>query len=307
MKMRTFFSLIALCVLTSLASAQLISNPHLPTAAAQGMGGAFTAAARGSDAVLWNASGLGLSKGTGGRFSYQQPYSTSFLSHLAASGFTQLPRKAGAVGFAVQNLSTRMGGETMSSETELSVAHGILLQEDIHSALSFGYALKLISWSLGESIDGPSGVYDLGSAMTVGVDVGATARVWDRFFLGGAMHNINHPQMGSNLKRDLPRSLSAGVQYEPYYGVKTTFDIERALEGGTVFKAGGDLQVVKPFHLRVGVMSNPNILTAGFGLFFRDLVVDYAFLYHPVLAPSHTFSVGFDVPQTIGQLWKPQS
>ncbi len=303
--MRFLILCCAICAFASLATAQLISNPHLPTAAAQGMGGAFTAAARGSDAVMWNPAGLGMSSGTGGRFAYQQPYSTSFLSHLSASGFTHLPRKAGAIGLAIQNLSTRMGGETMSSETEVALAHGIMLQEDIHSALSFGYALKLISWSLGESVEGPSGSYDLGSATVIGVDVGANAKVWDRFYLGGAMHNINHPQMGSNMKRDLPRSMSAGVQYEPYFGVRTTFDIERNLEGGTIFKGGGDLQVAKPFHIRVGVMSNPNIFTAGFGLFFRDLVVDYAFLYHPVLAPSHTFSVGFDVPETLGQILKP--
>lgn len=299
------FTILALCAFATLSFAQLISNPNLPTPAAQGMGGAFTAAARGSDAVLWNPAGLGLSEGTGGRFAYHQPYSANFLSHLAASGHTFLPRKAGSVGLAIQNLSTRLGGETISSETEIAVAHGFKLQEDIHSALSVGYALKLISWSLGESVDGPSGSYDLGSAMTVGIDIGATAKVWDRFLLAGAFHNINHPQMGAELKRDLPRSMSAGVLYEPYYGVKTSFDIERRLEAGTVFKAGGDLQVVKPFHIRVGVSTNPNVFTAGFGIFYRKIVVDYAFLYHPILSPSHTFSVGFDVPQSLGKLWKP--
>ncbi|MCB9358211.1 MAG: hypothetical protein H6508_06675 [Calditrichaeota bacterium] len=297
----------ALCALTLSASAQLVSNPHLPIAAAQGMGGAYTAVARGSDAVMWNPAGLGLSNGTGGRFAYHQPYSTSFLSHLSASGCTRLPRKAGSVGIAIQNLSTRLGGETLSNETEVAVAHGLLLQEDIHSSLSVGYALKLISWGLGESVEGPSGSYDLGSATVFGLDVGATAKLWDRFYLAGAFHNFNHPQVGEYLKRDLPRSMSAGVMYEPYYGVRTSFDIERRLEAGTVFKAGGDLQVVKPFHIRVGVMTNPNIFTAGFGLFYRDLVVDYALLYHPILAPSHTFSVGFDVAKSLGQIWKPES
>lgn len=300
-----FLSLIALCAFASMATAQLISNPNLPTAGAQGMGGAYTAAARGSDAVMWNPSGLGMSHGTGGRFAYHQPYSASFLSHLSVSGFTSLPKKYGSVGIAIQNLSTRLGGETISGETEIAIAHGLLLQEDIHSALSVGYALKLISWSLGESVEGPSGSYNLGSASTVGIDVGATAKVWDRFFLASAFHNINHPQMGADLKRDLPRSMSAGLQYEPYFGVKTSFDIERRLDAGTIFKAGGDLQVVKPFHIRVGVMTNPNIFTAGFGLFYRDIVVDYAFIYHPVLSPSHSFSVGFDVPQSLGKLWKP--
>lgn len=304
--MRNFFlSTIFACSLTSVASAQLISNPHLPVPAGQGMGGAFTAVVRGSESVMWNPAGLALSAGTSGRFAYHQPYSASFLSHMSVSGSSALPEKVGSIGFAIQNLSTRLGGETISGETEISIAHGLLLQEDIHSALGIGYAVKFISWSLGESVDGPSGSYDLGSAMAVGIDVGATAKVWDRFYLASVFHNINHPQMGANLKRDLPRSMSYGVLYEPYYGVRTSFDIERRLDAGTVFKAGGDLQVVKPFHIRVGVMTNPNVFTAGFGLFYRDIVVDYAFLYHPILSPSHTFSVGFDVPQSLGKLRKP--
>jgi hypothetical protein len=290
------------------AFAQLISNPVLPTPAAQGVGGAYTASARGTDAILWNPAGLGFSSGSGGRFAYQQPYSASFLSHLAAGAFTTLNGKAGAIGISLQSLSTRLGGETMSSETEISVAHGLRLQQDIHTSLAFGYALKLINWNLGESVVGESGSsLDLGSATTFGLDVGVLAQVWDRFYIAGAFKNINHPQMGANMKRDLPRVLSAGLAYEPYYGVRTTLDIERSIENGSQFKLGTDLQVVKPFHLRVGTLSNPNVFTAGFGLFYRDLVVDYAFLYHPILAPSHNISIGFDVPQTLSQIWNRKS
>jgi hypothetical protein len=285
------------------ANAQLISNPNPPVPAALGVGGAYTAVASGAEAPYWNPSGLAYGKGTGGRMSYHRPYGATFLTHLSASGYTSLSAKAGALAIGIQTLGTRSGGQTMASENELFISHGFLLQQDIHTSLAFGYTLKMIGYDLGTSVAGESGEIDLGNAITAGLDVGATAQVWDRFRLAGAFRNINHPQMGADRPRDLPRILSAGVSYFPYYGVRTSFDIERELNAATIFKGGIDAQVVKPFHLRFGVMTNPNIFTGGFGLFWREIVIDYAFIYHPVLSPSHMIGIGFDVDQPIAEIW----
>jgi hypothetical protein len=165
-----------------LAAAQMISNPNPPVVAAQGVGGAYTAAASGAEAIYWNPAGLAYGKGIEGRFAYQQPWSLNFLSHLSASGFTSLSKRAGGIAVGVQTLATRDGGNTLANESEVAISHGIMLQEDIHSSLAFGYSLKLISYTLGESIVGTSGQSeDLGSAAAFGLDVGATAQLWDRF------------------------------------------------------------------------------------------------------------------------------
>jgi len=304
-KQPLLFILLALTFPIAAAKGQLVSDPNVAAAAGQAVGGAYTAAATGVDAPYWNPAGLAYGKGTQGRFVYHQPWGLSFISHLSAVGATMLPKHAGGIAVGIQTLGTRDGGYTMSSETEAFISHGFLLQEDIHTSLAFGYTFKLINWSLGESVgyeDSPA--IDLGSASTFGMDVGATAQLWDRFRLGGSFKNINHPQMGSGLKRDLPRILSAGVSYFPYYGVRTTFDIERVLSGETQFKGGINATVVKPLDLRFGINTNPNSFTAGFGLRWRELVLDYAFLYHPVLNPSHMIGIGFDVDQPLGDLWR---
>lgn len=293
----------AVLLSAQLAGAQLISNPNSPVPAALGVGGAYSAAAVGAEAPYWNPSGLAYGKGTGGRFSYHRPYGATFLTHLSASGYSSLPGRAGAIALGIQTLGTRSGGVTMASENELFIAHGFLLQEDIHTSLAFGYTLKMIGYDLGMSVEGESGAIDLGNAITAGLDVGATAQVWDRFRLAGSFKNINHPQLGSDRPRDLPRILSAGVSYFPYYGVRTTFDIERELNAATIFKGGVDAAIVKPLHLRFGVMTNPNIFTTGFGLYWREIVIDYAFIYHPVLSPSHMIGIGFDVEQPLTEIW----
>ncbi|MBU0508631.1 hypothetical protein KKH27_07340 [bacterium] len=285
--------------------AQLISNPNPPVPAALAVGGAFTAAATGAEAPHYNPAGLAYSQGTEGRLVHHQPWGLSFLSHLSASGFSQLPGRAGGLAAGIQTLGTREGGHTMSAETEIFLAHGLMLQEDLHTSLAFGYTVKLISWSLGESVGYENQpAIDLGSAATLGLDVGATAQLWDRFRLGGSFKNINHPQMGEGVKRDLPRVLSGGVSYFPYYGVRTTFDVERVVSGETQFKGGVNATVVKPLDLRFGINTNPNSFTAGFGLHFRELVIDYAFLYHPIFNPSHLIGIGFNIEQGLGDLWR---
>jgi hypothetical protein len=303
--LKKFSFVFLLLAVPLLASAQLISNPNYPVPAAQAVGGAFTAAAVGADAPYWNPSGLAYSTGSQGRFVYQQPWSMSFLSHLSAVGSTQLSPGAGGIALGIQSLTTRSGGYTMASETELMLSHGLMLQKDIHSSLAFGYTLKFINYNLGESVaPQDKQAVSLGSASTFGLDVGATAQLWDRFKLGGAFKNINNPGIGAGIKRPLPRIISGGLSYFPYYGVRTTFDVERIISGETQLKGGLNASIVKPLDLRFGIMSNPNSFTAGFGLHWRELVVDYAFIYHPVLNPSHLIGIGFNLDQSLVDIVK---
>ena len=304
--MKSVSILLLALLLPFVAAAQMISNPNPPVVAAQGVGGAYTAAATGAEAIYWNPAGLAYGKGIEGRFVYQQPWGLNFLSHLSAAGYTSLGKRAGGIGIGVQSLATREAGNTLANESEVSLSHGLLLQEDIHTSLAFGFALKVISYSLGESIVVTNGHSDdLGSAATIGVDVGATAQLWDRFKLGGAFKNINHPQLGKDSKRDLPRIFSGGVSYFPYYGVRVSFDLERELEREAQFKGGVDAMVAKPLNLRFGVITNPNSFSAGFGLHWRELVLDYAFIYHPILQPSHLIGIGFNLNKSVGELWRP--
>jgi hypothetical protein len=285
---------------------QLISNPYPADPAALAVGGATTASAIGVDAVYSNPAGLAYGKGTQGRLAYDRLYGLSFLSHMSAAAYTSVPNASHGIALGVQTLGTREDGHTMASETEAFLSHGFLLQQDIHSSLAFGYTLKLISYSLGESVTNDRGVSEsLGDAMAFGLDVGGAAQLWDRFKIGAAFHNVNRPQFGSTIaKRNLPQVFSGGLGYSPYYGVQTTFDVERVISGETQFKGGMNAMLVKPLDLRLGIMTNPNSFTAGFGLHWRELVVDYAFLYHPVLNPSHQIGIGFNLDKSLPELWR---
>ncbi len=62
--------------------------------------------------------------------------------------------------------------------------------------------------------------------------------------------------------------------------------------------------MVEPLDLRLGVITNPNSFTAGFGFHWRELVLDYAFMYHPVLSPSHLVGIGFNLDQSVAEIGK---
>ena len=299
--MKALITISATLLIFAPAMGQMISNPLPPVPAATAVGGAYTAVAKGPAACFWNPAGLAFTKGTQGAFVYHQPWGIPFLTHVAGAIATELPRNAGSAAISYQTLGTRSGGTSLSTEGELALSHGLLLQKDIHTALAIGYSLKLITWSLASSITGASGEVDLGSAATFGLDIGASAQVWDRLRLGGVMHNINHPQLGtaSFAKRDLPQMFSGGLLYFPYHGVETSFDIERVLSGETQLKGGLNANIVTPLDLRFGIFTNPNGFSAGFGLHWRELIVDYAFVYHPVLSPTHQVGIGFQIEQSL--------
>jgi hypothetical protein len=294
----------AVLFLAPSATCQMISNPLPPVPAAAAVGGAYTAVAKGPAACFWNPAGLAFTKGTQGGFVYQQPWSMPFLTHIAGAIATELPRNAGCGAISYQTLGTRSGGTSLSTEGELALSHGLLLQHDIHTSLAVGYSLKLITWSLANSVTGESGEMDLGSAATFGLDIGASAQVWDRLRFAGVMHNINHPQIGEYRKLDLPQMFSGGLLYFPYRGVETSFDIERILSGETQLKGGINANIIPPLDLRFGIFSNPNGFSAGFGLHWRELIVDYAFVYHPVLSPTHQMGIGFQIEQSLADVWK---
>ena len=304
--MRFLFTFLLILTVPLLVFGQLISNPYPPDPAAAAVGCATVASATGVNAAYTNPAGLAYGKGTQGRFVYHNPWSLSFLSHMSAVVYSSLPNKPHGFALGVQTLGTRMGGSTMAAETEAFLSHGFMLQQDIHSSLAFGYSLKLISYSLGESVTNDEGISeDLGSDIAFGLDVGGTAQLWDRFKLGAAFRNINRPQFGSTVaKRNLPQIFTGGLSYSPYYGVRTSFDVERLISGETQFKGGINATVVKPLDLRFGVFSNPNCFTTGFGLHFRELVVDYAFIYHPELNPSHQIGIGFDLDKSLPDIWR---
>lgn len=256
---------------------------------ARAMGDAAVAVADDAFAPYFNPAGMAGLKGSTLGNSYVRPYSLDFTDQLYFGGAFELGPRYGALGFGLRRFATEYQDVELQTETTWTLAHGIRLFEDVHTTIDFGTALNLYQLEFGETIGG----LDPGDDVVAGLDLGLMVQLHSRTRLGASVKNVNNPQIGLD-NEELPRRINAGVAYQPYADVTTTFEIESALGYDTQYHGGIEFLILDVLALRTGVMTNPGKLTAGFGYTFEGLAVNYGFSSGGgVLRPSHQFGMTF--------------
>jgi hypothetical protein len=125
-----------------------------------------------------------------------------------------------------------------------------------------------------------------------GVDLGAAGRIRRDLTFGACATNLNRPKLGK-AGEELPQSLSAGALFRPLPMLAIGSGLEEDPRYGTSFRAGSEVQVGRHLLLRGGMRTNPNALTAGFGVALRGLALDYSLRTHPTLGATHGFGLGY--------------
>ncbi len=271
-----------------------------PTPRAVALGGAASAIIDDASAIFYNPAGIaGLAQSEIG-FANNRIGNFDFLQHNLGWGATHLGRFGNLAGAVRYFRTESAGGEKLSTELTVSLAHGVMLMEDVHSSLAFGWAANFYSLDFGTSagsyIPGTGsyeGGFDLGSDATVGFDVGVRASLESRTFVSAVLRNLNRPTLGETDKVELLETLVLGAAYEPYPDVLTTAEVEmRSGEAPTTVRAGMEYHIIEPLTLRAGVGSNPAHFSGGFKLQVAGFWLDYAYGDHPILPASHHFGVG---------------
>ncbi len=294
MKFEKRFRLTALVLvfsLSSLAFAGLFDDRY-PSPRFTAMGGAGVAVANDVWASYYNPAGLSRLPRPAVATSYNRLFSASFLQNFFGAVAYPISPRYGTVSVSVQYFGVDYQGKNLSGEYTLAVSHGFYLLKDIHSSLAIGYSLKGYHWSLGESqVWG-----NLGSATTLGVDVGLLASLYGRTYLGVYFLNINTPRLGAYTKHDLPQRVVVGLAYQPYDGVTTSLDFNRTIGVGEMQLWGGaEFRVFRSLFLRFGGTTNPNRFSAGLGLKFAQFTFDYALLTHGELGNTHQMGIMFEL------------
>jgi len=131
-----------------------------------------------------------------------------------------------------------------------------------------------------------------GEANAWGVDLGVAGSLRSDLTFGACAANLNRPKIGK-AGEELPQSLCAGALYRPLPMLAIGSGLEEDPRYGTSFRAGSEVQVGRHLLLRGGMRTNPNALTAGFGLASRGLTFDYSLRTHSVLGATHGFGLGY--------------
>jgi len=265
--------------------------------------GSSWAALRADDyAVFHNPAALAWAGRPAGAASYLRPFGYDFSSQSTFAGSITLPRGAGGLGFGVRHFGVNYLGQSLTSETTVSLAQGFHLLRDQQSELAVGWALSMyaLDYGLSTEVDVGSGVtrIDPGSATSVGVNVGAVATVRDRTRVGFHVLNLNNPNIGKRDKEELHRRVSVGVSYAPYPGVETVLDIANELGQQMQYRGGAEFQVTDFLWLRTGIHTEPSIFTAGFGLRRAGMSIEYSFSTGGgVLGDTHHIGIGYALPE----------
>lgn len=283
----TILTLLAALGLSTPASAlfdQTVINPR-----GRAMGEAGVAVQDGAFAAFINPSQLGRTGQGQAAATYVQPFQTDFTDFVFAGAAVPVHPKYGNVGVGLSHFKVDYEGTSLLRETQLTLAHGFDLYHDIHSRISFGYAFNVYSMDLGETVTG----IDPGSTTALGFDLGMSVTVHRRTLIGFQVKNLNNPIIGLD-EEELRRRLVAGVAYEPYDGVTTTFEFENELGEDVRYHGGVEMYLVEAFALRAGVVTGPNKLTGGFGYTFSGFGLDYGFSTGGgVLDSTHHFGLRF--------------
>jgi len=197
--------------------------------------------------------------------SYVQPFNASFHDFFYIGAAVPLSEKWGNIGIGLSDYKVEFDGVTLEKETQLTVAHGFNLYHDVHSTIDFGYSLNLYSVEFGETTSG----LDPGSDTAFGIDVGMSVTVHERTHIGFQVKNLSNPMIGLD-QEELAKRLVAGVSYEPYDGVITSFEFNNQLGEDIQYRGGLEFLLVEGFALRAGVVTGPNKLTGGFGYNFQN-------------------------------------
>ncbi len=265
-----------------------VFTDRFPSARFSAMGGSGVAVANDVWAAFYNPAGLSRVNAFQVGSSYNRLFNAPFLNNIFASTTIPLPTRYGTVGIGVEYFGVNYNGQNLSGEYAARFSHGFYLLKDIHTSLAIGYSVNVLHWSLGNSPQ----FGNLGSATTLGLDVGLLASVYNRTYIGVALTNINTPQIGAVTPVDLPQRVVAGIAYEPYEGVVTSVDLNREVGSDvTQMWGGAEFTPISFLKIRLGVARNPNRFSAGFGIQSRFFQLDYALITHGDLGESHMLNI----------------
>lgn len=254
------------------APAGAFFEPTPVSARSRAMGESQTAVPDAAFAAFHNAAWLADVPHGEVAFSFVRPFGYSFSDFYAAGAAFPLDGRFGNLGVGVSHFKVDLADTTLLQETVVTLAHGFELFDDFHSRICFGWALNLYSAKAGQSVS----AVDPGSDTAVGLDLGLTMLLHKRTRAGFQVRNLNNPTIGLD-GEELPQRLVAGIAYEPYDGVITTFEFDNEIGREAQYHGGLEMAVAAGLALRAGVVTDPNRLTGGFGYRAGPVALDYGF------------------------------
>jgi hypothetical protein len=243
-----------------------------------GLGDAYYTLANDPTAIFYNPAGLDQQKGFSAQAGFGNKFGHKDLNEMYLAGNYQI-NKLGSLGFGITQF-----GPSFYQERQLIIGHGI----EIAPYLKLGY-----------SIEGYQVTQDTGtgkeSDMAIGVNLGLLSRIYDRWQIGFAIHNLTQPEIGTEGEQ-IPQSLAAGVSYFFNEGISTNLNLRVENDRPISILAGQEYTINDYFALRAGLGTEPRHISGGMSIKYRYVDIIYGCKYVENLPLNHQVSVNFTLP-----------
>uniref|UniRef100_A0A7C6EJ97 PorV/PorQ family protein n=1 Tax=candidate division WOR-3 bacterium TaxID=2052148 RepID=A0A7C6EJ97_UNCW3 len=129
-----------------------------------------------------------------------------------------------------------------------------------------------------------------GTGISYGLNLGMLGILSKKWYLGIYGHNLNQPQFGNSEIGTIPASLQAGIGYKPFEDITSEIDLSISDQIIRLHSAG-EFSIADFLNLRTGFKTNPNSLSAGLGIVYKKIKIDYACEYFVDLPLNHIIAI----------------
>jgi hypothetical protein len=129
-------------------------------------------------------------------------------------------------------------------------------------------------------------IKNYGSASTFYLNAGGLAYLTNRLRWGFYFTNINRATV-SKSDNQIPMILNTGFSYDVINNMSLNFSFEKDVQYNPELHFGIDYELTDNLSLRSGFSNNPSDYTAGIGLNFPYIELNYAIIKHPDLGLTH--------------------
>lgn len=138
-------------------------------------------------------------------------------------------------------------------------------------------------------------IHNYGNDNAFYFNLGGLVYLSDEFRFGFSFHNINRASFG-NYDDQIPVVLNSGFSYDVLNSLSINVAMEKDISNKTSFMFGVDYDIVEYLSLRSGFSNEPSRFSAGIGINYSFISLDYAMFTHNDLGLTHQVGllVSFD-------------
>ncbi len=132
-----------------------------------------------------------------------------------------------------------------------------------------------------------------GTAVALGIDIGASFKVVDDVRIACALLNINRPKFKND--EDLPQQFMVGASYTLFDLTTLTVDAVKDVRYPISLRGGIEISPHASFRVRAGISDSPSRLFGGVSVTYSVFRFDYGIATHQELGASHSIGLSFEL------------